>query len=163
VASLSLASSSGLVHWWGPFCSGVFWGLWHLPLFLLIPGYDGAGTGFVGILGPFVLFFIFVIAASYVFTWVFNNTRGSLLLMMLFHASINTALSSMPSLLFPSIAVSSEFLFGLSAYGVVVVVALLVIAATRGRLSYKRYQSDTALSAPGTDREQEPRTGGASV
>ena len=29
-----------------------------------------------------------IIAASVLFTWVFNNTRGSLLLVMLFHASL---------------------------------------------------------------------------
>jgi hypothetical protein len=34
-------------------------------------------------------------------------------------------------------------------------VALIVIAATRGRLSYLRYQRETALPTPGTDQEQE--------
>ncbi len=56
-------------------------------------------------------------------------------------------------MLFPSLA--GTLLFALSQYGILVVVAVLVIAATRGRLSYQRYLRETALPAPGTDREQE--------
>ena len=145
----------------GTLLLGVLWGLWHLPLFLLIPGYDGAGTGFVGILGPFFMFVINTIALAIIFTWIFNNTRGSLLLAILLHASINTAGGVILLKLFPSLHMT--LLFGLSLYSVFVVVALLIIAATRGRLSYQRYQRETALPAPGTDRGQEPGTAGTSV
>jgi uncharacterized protein len=136
----------------GTLLLGVLWGLWHLPLFLFVPGYNGAGTGFVGILIPFVAFVITVIAFAVVFTWVFNNTRGSLLLAILLHASINTA-PAMLSLLFPSL--EGTLLFSLSMILAWVVVAVLIIAATRGRLSYQRYQHETALPSPLTDREQE--------
>ena len=130
---------------------GVLWGLWHLPLFLFTPGYNGAGTSFTGILGPFVVFVISVVAMSYVFTWVFNNTRGSLLLAILLHASINTA-SFMVFYLFPSLTGGPpEWELTL----VWVVVAVLIIAVTRGRLSYQCYQKDMARQSPVTDREQE--------
>jgi len=135
----------------GTLLLGVLWGLWHLPLFLLIPGYNGAGTGLVGILIPFVAFVITVVAFAVILTWVFNNTRGSLLLAILLHASINTA-SGMLSLLFPSL--EGTLLLGLSKSLVWILLAVLVIAATRGRLSYQRYQRETALPAPLTDREQ---------
>jgi hypothetical protein len=119
---------------------GVLWGLWHLPLFLFVPGYNGAGTGVVGILIPFLAFVIVVIAFTVVFTWVFNNTRGSILLAILLHASINTA-PSMLLLLFPSLTLTP--LFGLST------LLAWVIAATRGRLSYQRYLRETAaIAAP---------------
>ena len=72
---------------------------------------------------------------------------------MLLHASINTAPGVLLAKLFPSLPLTP--LFGLSWILVWVVVALLVIAATRGRLSYQRYLRETALPAPGTDREQE--------
>lgn len=136
----------------GTLLLGVLWGLWHLPLFLLVPGYNGAGTGFVAILIPFVAFVISVIGMTVIFTWVFNNTRGSLLLAILLHASINAAAGMLP-LLFPSLV--GTLLFALSRLLVWVVVAVLIIAATRGRLSYQRYLRETALPAPLTGREQE--------
>jgi len=135
----------------GTLLLGVLWGLWHLPLFLLIPGYNGAGTGLMGILIPFIAFVIAVVAYAVILTWVFNNTRGSLGLSILLHASINTASGMLP-LLFPSL--EGTLLLGLSRLLVWVVMAVLVIAATRGRLSYQRYQHETALPAPLTDREQ---------
>ena len=89
------------------------------------------------------------------------NTRGSLLLTILFRTSYNTAIAVILPKLFPSLPQTP--LFGLSLYGVWVVVALLVIAATRGRLSYQRYQHETALPAPATDRKQEKGEARASV
>ncbi len=124
----------------GTLLLGVLWGLWHLPLFLLVPRYNGAGSGFAGILIPFAAFTIMVIAYTVVFTWVFNNTRGSLLLAILLHASINTA---------------PTMLLSLSLLLTWIVVAVLIIATTQGRLSYQRYLRETALPAPPTDREQE--------
>ena len=55
-----------------------------------------------------------------VFTWVFNNTRGSILLAILLHASINTAPAMLP-LLFPSL--EGTLLFALSRLLAWVVVA----------------------------------------
>lgn len=92
---------------------GVLWGRWRLSIFLLSPGYHGAGTGFVGILIPFVAFV----------TWTIT-------LAILLHVSINTAYFVMLPKLFPSLAGTP--LIGLSLYSVWVVVALLIIAATQG-------------------------------
>jgi membrane protease YdiL (CAAX protease family) len=148
----------------GTLLLGVLWALWHVPLFLLVPGYNGAGTGFLGILIPFVAFTVMVTAYSVMFTWVFNNTRGSILLAIVLHASINTAPAMLPSL-FPSLKVNS--LFGVSTLLVWIVVALVIIAATRRRLSYQRYQKEgdsrrlregslsTRILAPAADQEKE--------
>lgn len=87
-------------------------------------------------------------------TWVFNNVRGSLLLVLLLHTSYNAGSFLLPSLV---------RLVNVNVYLVFVVAALLIIAATRGRLSYQRYQRETALPAPGTDREQEQGEAGMSV
>jgi len=65
----------------------------------------------MGILIPFVAFVITIVAYAVILTWVFNNTRGSLGLSILLHASINTA-SGMLSLLFPSL--EGTLLLGLS-------------------------------------------------
>ncbi len=150
----------------GTLILGVLWGLWYLPLFL-IPGHNGAGTGFVGISIPFVESVIGFTALAFIFTWVFNNTRGSLLLVMLLLASFNTAFNMFLTL-FPSLPVhlpvyQGSLLIVQSLYIGWIVVALLIILATRGRLSYQRYQRETALPAPVTDREQELGTAGTSV
>lgn len=66
---------------------GVIWGVWHLPKFL--------GTGASGE-RSFVWFGIAHMALSVLYTWLYNNTRGSLLLVTLFHASGNTAAMFLP-------------------------------------------------------------------
>jgi hypothetical protein len=50
-----------------------------------------------------------------------------------------------------------------NVYLVFVVVAMLIIAATRGHLSYERYLRETVLPAPVTDREGEKGEARASV
>src|SRR5829696_6869726 len=55
---------------------GVLWAFWHLPLMVV------GEVHYSDI--------VFVIAWTVVFTWVFNNTRGSVLLAMLMHATNNT-------------------------------------------------------------------------
>lgn len=59
---------------------GVIWGVWHLPKFLA--PFDGA---------LFALTLVKSMADSVLYTWLNNNTRGSLLLVTLFHAAGNTA------------------------------------------------------------------------
>lgn len=59
---------------------GIVWGVWHLPLWLT-KGYPLA-EGFLG------WTMLSILADSVLFTWVYNNTKGSLLLALLFHTSI---------------------------------------------------------------------------
>src|ERR671932_2896951 len=59
---------------------GLLWGLWHLPLYLTY-GHPLSEV-FLG------WFLLGIVADAVLFTWVYNNTRGSLLLALLFHASI---------------------------------------------------------------------------
>jgi membrane protease YdiL (CAAX protease family) len=58
----------------------VIWALWHLPKF--VTHWDTV---------TFLWFTVDVIAKSILLTWMLNNTRGSLLLVTLFHASFNTS------------------------------------------------------------------------
>jgi len=63
---------------------GVIWGLWHLPR--IAP--DGVWAITYAILHN--------VALAVLFTWVYNNTRGSLLLTTIFHAALNTAYVFLP-------------------------------------------------------------------
>lgn len=137
----------------GTLLLGALWGLWHLPLFLFAPGYNGAGTGWVGISLPFLTFVIGEVALAVIFTWVFNNTHGSLLMTMLLHASANTVIGTV----FPTQAGY------LSLYSVYILVAVLLIAATRGRLSYRQDLRETKPSAPQAAGGPQPGTAGTSV
>jgi membrane protease YdiL (CAAX protease family) len=61
---------------------GVVWALWHLPLFAV----PGAPQGQV----PFSLFLAQAVALSVLFAWAYNGTSGSLPIVLLLHASVNT-------------------------------------------------------------------------
>ena len=60
---------------------GSIWGLWHAPLYLggVYPGGLQAMIGRV----------FWTIPLAFLFTWVYNRTRGSLLLSVLLHTSVN--------------------------------------------------------------------------
>ena len=68
---------------------GVIEGVWHLPLAFIpgLAGWEGRAL---------ILFFIWWIPASITRTWVFNNTNGSVLAAVLFHAMGNTASDIVP-------------------------------------------------------------------
>ena len=64
------------------FILAVIWTLWHLPLYLngMYPG------GIAAMLDRFY----WNVPITFLFTWIYNRTRGSLLLTTLFHTTINT-------------------------------------------------------------------------
>lgn len=64
---------------------GVAWGVWHLPLYL-----TGADIRPLSLFGPWVLL---TVAASVIYTWIYNGTGGSLLMVVLFHAASNLFLT----------------------------------------------------------------------
>ena len=71
---------------------GLVWGLWHLPLyFVLGTGQSAmlsAGTSPAFAIGGFLGW---TIGLSVLFTWLFNQTGGSLIVVILFHAAVNLA------------------------------------------------------------------------
>ncbi len=62
---------------------GVIWTLFHLPLFFTATGSSQAEMSFVS-------FLISTVSITILYTWVYNNTHGSVLLAYLFHAAANT-------------------------------------------------------------------------
>ena len=116
----------------GTLILGLLWALWHLPQFL-IPSWAEAsgGRGFLAI----VKFVLIAIAFAIVTTWVFNNTKGSVFLAILVHTSIDAFSIPMGELFSPSEVGNSLLLSFL-----VLVVVLVVL--TRGRLGYQQSQRD---------------------
>ena len=96
---------------WGPLRGtlllGTLHGLWHLPVYLLVPGYNGAPPDLPGTLLAFGQFVLAVTAGAVLFTWIFNNTGGSLLPVILLHASTNVA-AVIPLELFPGLPLDLE-------------------------------------------------------
>jgi membrane protease YdiL (CAAX protease family) len=116
----------------GSLILGLMWGLWHLPQFM-VPDWaaTSGGSDFLAI----VKFVLFAIASAIVFTWVFNNTKGSVLMAILVHTAIDAPLLPFSVTLGPSEAMNGMLL----SLGVV---ALLVVAFTRGRLGYQHYRQE---------------------
>jgi membrane protease YdiL (CAAX protease family) len=119
----------------GSLILGLIWGLWHLPL-VFIPAW-GLSPTFLNI----VIYVLAALSFTIVFTWVFNNTRGSVLMAILLHASNNIFNGSplAPISLFPIVTSYGSQVYTLVGFGVV---ALLVIALTRGHLGYQHYQQE---------------------
>jgi membrane protease YdiL (CAAX protease family) len=119
-----------LQEWRGPLLGtavlAVLWAGWHLPN-VLFGGWTGAS---------YALWLVGTLAVAFVYTWVFNNTGGSILLAALLHAAIN-----MSSGLVLDLVPEMDDAFDVQLYGAVaiacVIVALVLIAATRGRLGYR--------------------------
>ena len=61
---------------------GLVWALFHLPYFFTL------GSSQTDM--PPLSFTLRVIGLSVLFTWLYNNTRGSVLLAYLLHAAVNT-------------------------------------------------------------------------
>jgi uncharacterized protein len=71
---------------------GLVWGVWHAPMYAI------AGTGQNEMLRNggsfpvlFIAFVIWTIGLSILFTWLYKLAQGNLLVVILFHAAINTA------------------------------------------------------------------------
>jgi uncharacterized protein len=70
---------------------GAIWALWHLP-YALTEGSAMADR-------PFYAYLPQMFATSILFTWLFNNTWGSILLAILFHAAGNMTVNVLPVLI----------------------------------------------------------------
>jgi len=118
----------------GSLILGLIWALWHLPIFW-VPAWNLPPT-----ILNIVMFVIAAIAFTIVMTWVFNNTKGSVFIAVLVHATFDTYLSIL-NRLFPVPIVNDygsnmPVLIGFGA------LALVVVALTRGRLGYQHYRQE---------------------
>jgi membrane protease YdiL (CAAX protease family) len=130
----------------GTLILGTLHGLWHLPAF------------FTGLLGPFsfpyYISFLFVaIAATFFYTWIFNHTKGSVLIATLTHGFGDAA--AFVAVLIPAHLVvtgwARPFVYGgWQADNIVIfgALAVLLLVATRGRLGYNPERNAQLFEVP---------------
>jgi uncharacterized protein len=116
---------------------GPLWALWHLPMFW-VPAWSFPPT-----LPNIGLFVIASIPFTIIMTWVFNNTKGSVLMAILVHWTFDFTFVIL-NLLFTAPIVTDygstvPVLVGLG------MAALLVIDLTRGQLGYQHYRPEEPI------------------
>lgn len=118
----------GLQTKWGALSAslfiGVIWGIWHLPFFL----FPNAGT-IVGNI-PFIWFVSLTIPWSVLSAWLYNNTQGSMLFPVLFHAATNTTLGTLGILQIAN-GDLRPLLFNVALTWVAVIIVVVVFGSAR--------------------------------
>jgi uncharacterized protein len=116
---------------------GPLWALWHLPAFFVPGQIFDQKVGAITMIVQMVLMIIVAILTRIFMIWVFNNTKGSILIAILLHASLDASNSG--SAFITHLLTASQ----LGSYGLAsallfpLVAAVLLLVFTRGRLSYK--------------------------
>jgi len=130
---------------WGPVMASIAvapcFGFVHLPLFLITGGLidNARPQGAHVIEYAIYLLVLFSVPVRIVITWVFNSTKGSLPVVALMHASIDTTASG---------AVLTTFYPGIDGrllYVAIALVGVVAIVLSRGRLGYR---NDVVIAGP---------------
>ena len=116
---------------------GPLWALFHLPFFF-VPGqiFDHKVDAITMIV-QMVLLIIVAVLTRIIMTWVFNNTKGSILIAILLHAALDAS-NSGSAYITHVLPASQNGGYGLgSALLFPLVAAVVLLIFTKGRLSYK--------------------------
>ena len=131
---------------WGPVMASIVvapcFGFVHLPLFFITGGLidNARPQGFHVLEYAIYLLVLFSIPVRIVITWAFNSTKGSLPVVALMHASIDTTASGVVlATFYPGID-------GRLLYVAIAVVAVAAIVFTRGHLGYHT-EADAAAAS----------------
>jgi uncharacterized protein len=89
------------------------WAVWHIPLFFYRVGYTSMDvTGIAG-------WFFSLLTGSVLLTWLYNESRGSILVAALFHASVDMVFTT--STPFPSVSNAAGAL--ITIWGIIILIA----------------------------------------
>ena len=114
---------------------GIIWGFWHLPKYL-------SHWNTVS----FAWFMVHTMAYAVILTWLYNNTKGSLLLVAISHASSNTAGVFMPM----ANTVSSENMGAYIIFVLLEVITAVMIITVTGIERFSRTEPIQAQASPST-------------
>jgi len=121
------------------FIVGGFWGLWHLPIVYWFS--SQAGLLF---LAEFGLYVLLLTAGSVIFTWVYNATDKSLLIVVLMHAAFTSAGNGVAAFTHP-VAGGTWVPYIVNVLSASVV-AIVVVVLNRTRMFSRQYAEPVMLS-----------------
>jgi len=101
---------------------GVIWFIWHIPLFWAPFGTLVSGEPIT--LVPILTYFVMLICLSVIITWLVVNSKGSVLIAILFHLSINAGIVL---LFFPELSMDFKKVHLLSSIGILTFTIYLVV------------------------------------
>ena len=112
---------------------GFIWALWHAPLFWAKSG--TAISGFEVTIPLVALFFVAVIGSSFIYTWVFYNTSGNIVMAILIHLGMNSS-GTIRGMLFPDMGLGDSLDFYMIYVAVLWVVVVLIITIRSPRWGF---------------------------
>ena len=123
---------------WGTLLLGILWSCWHLPDFLTASKGGGEGTNWTTFLTNFPIFTLAVVSLAFIMTWIYNNTKGSLFIAVIAHASVDAPEVAGWTALFPAVSMIGFHWAILVSF---TIPAILIIFLTRGQLGYSTEQA----------------------
>jgi uncharacterized protein len=132
-------------HRFGPLLGSLYlallWAGWHV--FLYVPMWFAGGDVAQALIQA-GFFTATVVAMTFTFTWLSNNTRASLLLVILLHGSVDGTSTYLQRLAASGVmpADAAGAAIGLGASIGYLLIVLVLLAATRGKLGYPRYREE---------------------
>jgi hypothetical protein len=124
----------------------LLWAVWHIP-----DHFAEEGWGVEALISAPVIFAIEVVSlffARALFVWFYNRTGSSVLLVAIFHASFDAAISQLSRDVVPGSNTAGFLIFT----GVIVVFATAVIIATKGQLGGAKEAVETQAGVSDADR-----------
>jgi uncharacterized protein len=124
----------------------LLWAVWHIP-----DHFAEEGWGVEALISAPVVFAVEVVSlffARALFVWFYNRTGSSVLLVAIFHASFDAAISRLSRDVVPGSNTAGFLIFT----GVIVVFATAVIIATKGQLGRAKAALETQAGISDADR-----------
>jgi membrane protease YdiL (CAAX protease family) len=118
---------------------GLVWGIWHIPLFLTQGTTQSKWLADAGWIPAVVGYTVFCMAWSIQYTWLFNNTKGSVLLAAVMHGAGNVWLGGY-------IDVYRGHFGGVLAFTAVMAIVSIVIVLIAGPANLSRTHARNVLA-----------------